>query len=100
MCLMLPSCVSALTVCQAFHHTGRYLLSGGLDCIVNLWCLPQLPDRNSGSDRVTVLHYPHFSTSAVHSNFVDWLVLPSLRLDHLFVMQEKLTVIVWLSIMT
>lgn len=64
---------------QAFHHTGRYLLSGGLDCIINLWALPELPDENSGTDKVTLLHYPHFSTSAVHSNFVDWCaVLPGL----------------------
>ncbi|KAI9870263.1 MAG: hypothetical protein M1830_004463, partial [Pleopsidium flavum] len=55
----------------AFHHTGRYLLSGGLDCIINLWALPELPDENAGTDKVTLLHYPHFSTSAVHSNFVD-----------------------------
>jgi polycomb protein EED len=66
-------------VWQAFHHTGRYLLSGGLDCIINLWALPELPDENSGTDKVTLLHYPHFSTSAVHSNFVDWCaVLPGL----------------------
>lgn len=60
---------------QAFHPSGRYLLSGGLDCIVNLWVLPELPDDSPGTDQIALLHYPHFSTSAVHSNFVDWSVL-------------------------
>ncbi|KAI9821234.1 MAG: hypothetical protein M1827_003969 [Pycnora praestabilis] len=60
---------AVLTV--AFHHSGRYLISGGMDCIINLWALPQLPDGNTGSDKTTVLHYPHFSTTSVHSNFVD-----------------------------
>ncbi|KAI9714684.1 MAG: hypothetical protein M1812_006349, partial [Candelaria pacifica] len=55
----------------AFHHSGRYLLSGGLDCIINLWALPELPDENAGTDKTTLLHYPHFSTAAVHSQSVD-----------------------------
>lgn len=55
----------------AFHSNGRYLLSGGLDCAVCLWTLPSLPNSNPNTDQTTVLHYPHFSTHAVHSNFVD-----------------------------
>ncbi len=70
----MPSLRTVLTAWQAFHHSGRYLLSGGLDCIINLWALPQLPDANCGTDKVTLMHYPHFSTSAVHSDYVDWLV--------------------------
>ncbi|KZF25402.1 WD40 repeat-like protein [Xylona heveae TC161] len=55
----------------AFHHTGRYLVSGGMDCIINLWALPELPSKNAGSDKTTILHYPHFSTMAIHSDYVD-----------------------------
>ncbi|KGQ09357.1 Polycomb protein esc [Beauveria bassiana D1-5] len=55
----------------AFHATGRYLVSGGHDQVINLWTMPDLPTEPV----VTPLqvHYPHFSTSAVHSGIVDWL---------------------------
>lgn len=58
----------------AFHSSGRYLLSGGMDHIVNLWVLPDLPDKSTGSDNPITLHYPHFSTSMVHSNYIDCLL--------------------------
>ncbi|OAA80822.1 WD40/YVTN repeat-like-containing domain protein [Akanthomyces lecanii RCEF 1005] len=53
----------------SFHDTGRYLLSGGHDQVINLWTMPKLPTEPV----VTPLqvHYPHFSTSAVHSGIVD-----------------------------
>ncbi|KPM36205.1 hypothetical protein AK830_g10375 [Neonectria ditissima] len=54
---------------QAFHDTGRYILSAGHDQIINLWTLPDLP-----TEPITTpirIHYPHFSTSAVHSGIVD-----------------------------
>lgn len=53
----------------AFHDTGRYLLSAGHDQVINLWTIPDLPTEPI----VTPLqvHYPHFSTSAVHSGIVD-----------------------------
>lgn len=56
----------------AFHRTGRYLLSGGMDTIVNLWVIPELPDGNTGTDKPTLIHYPHFSTTEIHTDFVDW----------------------------
>lgn len=56
----------------AFHRTGRYLLSGGMDTIVNLWVIPKLPDENTGTDKPTLIHYPHFSTTEIHTDFVDW----------------------------
>ncbi|KAA6414919.1 MAG: hypothetical protein FRX48_01669 [Lasallia pustulata] len=56
---------------MAFHHTGRYLLTGGHDSVVNLWVIPELPDENVGTDKLTRIHYPHFSTSAIHTNYVD-----------------------------
>lgn len=55
----------------SFHATGRYLLSGGMDHIVNLWILPK--EMPAGSDKPVVLHYPHFATSMVHSNYIDCL---------------------------
>ncbi|KAL7926349.1 WD40 repeat-like protein [Trichoderma austrokoningii] len=53
----------------AFHETGRYLLSGGHDQIVNLWTIPDLPDEPIATP--LQIHYPHFSTSAIHSGIVD-----------------------------
>jgi polycomb protein EED len=67
----------------AWHSGGRYLLSGGLDHMICVWTLPDLaPDadifdkekqtKDSRSAAETkVIHYPHFVTSAVHSNYVD-----------------------------
>ncbi|KAL7276098.1 hypothetical protein RUND412_000916 [Rhizina undulata] len=57
----------------AFHSSGRYLLSGGMDHIVNLWVLPDLPDASTGTDKPLTLMYPHFSTTMVHSNYIDCL---------------------------
>ncbi|KAG0636193.1 WD40-repeat-containing domain protein [Tuber brumale] len=57
----------------AFHSSGRYLLSGGMDHIVNLWVLPDLPDESTGGDKPITLMYPHFSTSMIHSNYIDCL---------------------------
>ncbi|KAG8414292.1 hypothetical protein J3459_014885 [Metarhizium acridum] len=56
----------------AFHDTGRYILSAGHDQIINLWTIPDLP-TNAITTPLQV-HYPHFSTSAVHSGIVDWCV--------------------------
>ncbi|CAM1511124.1 Fc.00g086370.m01.CDS01 [Cosmosporella sp. VM-42] len=53
----------------AFHDTGRYILSAGHDQIINLWTLPD-PDPEP-MDKPICIHYPHFSTSAVHSGIVD-----------------------------
>ena len=67
----------------AWHGRGRYLISGGLDHMICVWAIPDLaPDaqifdaaqqmQNSRSAAETkVIHYPHFVTSAVHSNYVD-----------------------------
>ncbi|KAJ3474017.1 hypothetical protein NLG97_g10028 [Lecanicillium saksenae] len=53
----------------SFHETGRYLLSGGHDQIINLWTVPDLPTEPVVTP--VQVHYPHFSTSAVHSGIVD-----------------------------
>ncbi|KAF2180561.1 WD40 repeat-like protein [Zopfia rhizophila CBS 207.26] len=54
-----------------FHRTGQYLLSGGMDTKVNLWVIPKLPDQNTGTDKPTLIHYPHFSSTEIHTDFVD-----------------------------
>ncbi|KAK3390462.1 WD40-repeat-containing domain protein [Podospora didyma] len=53
----------------AFHDTGRYVLSAGHDQVINLWTIPEPPTEHV--DAPIVVHYPHFSTSEVHSNLVD-----------------------------
>ncbi|KAK3352356.1 WD40-repeat-containing domain protein [Lasiosphaeria hispida] len=53
----------------AFHDTGRYVLSAGHDQVINLWALPELPSEHV--DVPTIIHYPHFSSSEVHSGLVD-----------------------------
>ncbi|KAH6673785.1 WD domain-containing protein [Halenospora varia] len=55
----------------AFHSSGRYLLSGGVDHIINLWTLPEFPDSNTGTNKPTRIYYPHFSTSEIHLDIVD-----------------------------
>ncbi|TAQ91070.1 hypothetical protein B7494_g633 [Chlorociboria aeruginascens] len=35
------------------------------------WTLPEFPDKNTGTDNPTLIHYPHFSTSEVHLGMVD-----------------------------
>ncbi|KAH7198618.1 WD40-repeat-containing domain protein [Fusarium flagelliforme] len=53
----------------AFHDTGRYLLSAGHDQVINLWTIPELPTE--AIQTPARIHYPHFSTSAVHSGIID-----------------------------
>ena len=56
----------------AFHQTGRYMISGGLDHMICLWTLPDLsPTTTQSWTETRVLHFPHFITQAVHGNFVD-----------------------------
>ncbi|KAK6948504.1 hypothetical protein Daesc_010271 [Daldinia eschscholtzii] len=58
---------------QAFHNSGRYVLSAGHDNVICLWTLPNLPPEPSGKNpsKPIVIHYPHFFTSEVHSGIVD-----------------------------
>jgi polycomb protein EED len=57
----------------SFHPSGRYILSGGFDHAICLWTLPTPTPVSSPSspDAIPQIHYPHFITTAIHSNFVD-----------------------------
>jgi polycomb protein EED len=68
----------------AWHSSGRYLISGGQDHMVCIWAVPDLAPKSvffdvcedpakapRSSAETSVIHYPHFATSAVHSNYVD-----------------------------
>ncbi|KAK6002275.1 hypothetical protein QM012_001913 [Aureobasidium pullulans] len=55
----------------AFHDNGRWLLSGGQDTMICLWSLPTVPDENAGTDKPTVVVYPHFASIGMHSDYVD-----------------------------
>jgi len=57
----------------SIHHSGRYLLSGGIDTMINFWVLPLLvgDEQPLPDGKVDVIHYPHFSTLEVHYDMVD-----------------------------
>ncbi|CAK7564840.1 MAG: hypothetical protein SEPTF4163_002743 [Sporothrix epigloea] len=53
----------------AFHDTGRYVISAGHDQVINLWTLPDIP--NEHLDVPIIVHFPHFSTSEIHTGLID-----------------------------
>ncbi|KAJ4363151.1 hypothetical protein N0V83_010271 [Neocucurbitaria cava] len=55
----------------AYHRKGRYLLSGGMDTKINLWAIPDDLKEHPGTDKPAMIHYPHFSTTEIHTDFVD-----------------------------
>lgn len=74
-------CEGVLTV--SWHSSGRYLVTGGHDQRICVWTIPDLADGSSfwreispehgkrSSNDVMTIHFPHFISSSVHSNFVD-----------------------------
>lgn len=66
-----------------WHHSGRYIVSGGFDYRVAVWSLPDLdPEsdfwykiskegRERSRDEVHVIYWPHFLSSSVHSDIID-----------------------------
>ena len=49
------------------------ILSAGLDTKATLWAVPE-PDKldeHMGTDKPAMVHYPHFSTMEVYTDFVD-----------------------------
>lgn len=53
----------------SFHDTGRYVLSAGHDQVTCMWTVPDIPKEHM--DVPIVVHYPHFSTSEVHTGLID-----------------------------
>ncbi|KAF1945010.1 WD40 repeat-like protein [Clathrospora elynae] len=56
---------------QAYHRKGRYILSAGMDTKVILWTVPDDIKEHAGTDKPAMVHYPHFSTTEIHTEFVD-----------------------------
>jgi polycomb protein EED len=67
---------------QAFHSNPLYMLSGGMDHAVCLWICPILHQSNPRipapatsipptTDLPQRYSYPHLSTTAIHSDYVD-----------------------------
>ncbi|KAF1948840.1 WD40 repeat-like protein [Byssothecium circinans] len=55
----------------AYHRKGRYLLSGGMDTKINLWMTPDDLKSHAGTDKPAMIHYPHFTTTEIHKDYVD-----------------------------
>ena len=67
----------------SWHSTGRYLVTGGHDQRICVWTIPDFEDgssfwqqiapenRKRSSQEVLMIHFPHFTSSAVHSDFID-----------------------------
>lgn len=74
-------CEGVLTV--SWHPSGRYLVTGGHDQRVCVWTIPDLAEesrfwrqispeeRKRSAHEVLTIYYPHFTSTGVHSNFVD-----------------------------
>jgi polycomb protein EED len=55
----------------AYHRKGRFILSGSMDTKVIMWVVPDDLDKYVGTDKPALIHYPHFSTTEIHTDFVD-----------------------------
>jgi polycomb protein EED len=55
----------------AYHRKGRFILSGGMDTKVIMWFVPNDLNKHVGTDKPALIHYPHFSTTEIHTDFVD-----------------------------
>ncbi|KAH7382597.1 WD40-repeat-containing domain protein [Phaeosphaeria sp. MPI-PUGE-AT-0046c] len=55
----------------AFHRSGRFILSAGMDTKVIMWVVPKTLKEHAGTDKPAKIHYPHFATTEVHTDFVD-----------------------------
>ncbi|KAF2475684.1 WD40 repeat-like protein [Lindgomyces ingoldianus] len=54
-----------------FHRKGQYLLSGGMDTTLNLWMIPKFQKEDLGTDNPLLIHYPYFSSTELHVDYVD-----------------------------
>lgn len=55
----------------AYHRKGRFILSAGSDTKIIMWKVPENLSEHAGTDKPAMVHYPHFSTTEVHTDFVD-----------------------------
>jgi polycomb protein EED len=55
----------------AYHRKGRFILSAGSDTKIIMWKVPENLTEHTGTDKPAMVHYPHFSTTEVHNDFVD-----------------------------
>ncbi|KAF2684490.1 WD40 repeat-like protein [Lentithecium fluviatile CBS 122367] len=55
----------------AYHRKGQHILSGGMDTRINLWIVPDDLEERMGTDKPAMVHYPHFSTTELHTDNVD-----------------------------
>ncbi|KAL6173345.1 hypothetical protein ACJQWK_00901 [Exserohilum turcicum] len=55
----------------SYHPKGRYILTAGMDTKINLWAVPDDIKAHAGTDKPAVVHYPHFSTTEIHTDFID-----------------------------
>ncbi|KAH3983241.1 hypothetical protein HBI55_065060 [Parastagonospora nodorum] len=55
----------------AYHPKGRFILSAGVDTKINMWQVPNDLSEHVGTDKPALIHYPHFTTTEVHTDFVD-----------------------------
>jgi polycomb protein EED len=42
-----------------------------MDTKINMWAVPEDLEHHVGTDKPAMVHYPHFSTTEVHTDFVD-----------------------------
>lgn len=49
-----------------------------IDLTTMQWVLPEIPNSQTGTTKPTRIYYPHFSTSEIHDNMVDWYAFHSL----------------------
>jgi len=55
----------------AYHPKGWYILTAGMDTRINLWAVPEDLKEHAGTDKPAIVHYPHFSTTEIHTDFID-----------------------------
>ncbi|KAH7552338.1 hypothetical protein BM1_09200 [Bipolaris maydis] len=55
----------------SYHPKGKYILTAGMDTKINLWAVPDDLKEHAGTDKPVMVHYPHFSTTEIHTDFID-----------------------------
>lgn len=58
-------CLVSSLVTATFAEHPAYL------CILQ-WSIPEVPDKNAGTDQPTIVYYPHFASVQMHSDYIDW----------------------------